>query len=60
MFADLEKNIISFFMDTVQARFFKLRIIITFLGWGLPIHTRFDDHDLVSRSQVHQNHKLQL
>ena len=30
------------------------------LAWGLPIHTRFDDLDLVSRSQVCQNNKLQI
>ena len=30
------------------------------LVWGLPIHTEFDDFDLVSRSQVCQNHKLQI
>ena len=29
-------------------------------AWGLPIHLRFDDFDLVSRSQVCQNHKLQI
>ena len=27
---------------------------------GLAIHTRFDDLDLISRSQVCQNHKLQI
>ena len=26
----------------------------------LAIHTRFDDFDLTSRSQVRQNHKLQI
>ena len=30
------------------------------LVWHLPIHARFDDFDLVSRSQVCQNHKLQI
>ena len=33
-------------------------MIITLLG-GLAIHTRFDDLDFISRSQVCQNHKLQ-
>ena len=28
------------------------------LAWGLAIHTRFDDLDLISRSQVSQNYKL--
>ena len=30
------------------------------LGWGLVIHTRIDDLDLISRSQVCQTHKLQF
>ena len=30
------------------------------LAWGLAIHTRFDDLDLISRLQVDQNHKLQI
>ena len=30
------------------------------LAWGLPIHTRFDDLDLVSRSLVSQNNELQI
>ena len=30
------------------------------LAWGLPICTRFGDLDLVSKSQVCQNHKLQI
>ena len=44
MFPDLTKKVIvGFFTDTVQAMFFKLCI---------PIHTRFDDIDIVSKSQV--------
>ena len=31
-----------------------------YLARGLAIHTRFDDLDLISRSQVCQNHKLQI
>ena len=30
------------------------------LAWGLAIHTRFDNHDLISRSHICQNHKLQI
>ena len=30
------------------------------LALGLVIHTRFDDLDLISRSQLYQNHKLQI
>ena len=30
------------------------------LARGLTIHTRFDDLDLVSRSHVCKNHKLQI
>ena len=30
------------------------------LPWGLPIHTRFGDLNLVSRLQVCLNHKLQI
>ena len=30
------------------------------LALGLPIHTRFDDLDAVSRSQVCYKHKLQI
>ena len=30
------------------------------LAQGPAIHTRFDDLDLISRSQVCQNHKLQI
>ena len=29
------------------------------LAQGLAVHTRFDDHDVISRSQVCQNQKLQ-
>ena len=28
------------------------------LALGLPIHTRFDDFDLASRSQICQTHKI--
>ena len=60
MFPDVTKNlIVAFFMDTVQPRFFKLCIIITLLG-VYQIHTRFNDLHLVSRSQVCQNHKVQI
>ena len=30
------------------------------LAQGLVVHTRFDDLDFISRSQVCQNHKLQI
>ena len=30
------------------------------LAPGLAIYTRFDDLDLISRSQICQNHKLQI
>ena len=30
------------------------------LAWGPAIHTRFDDLDLISRSEVSQNHKKQI
>ena len=30
------------------------------LAWGLLIHTRIDDLDLVSRSQVCQNYNLEI
>ena len=30
------------------------------LAWGLPVLTRFDDLNIVSRSQVYQTHKLQI
>ena len=30
------------------------------LAQGLTVHTKFDDRDLISRSQVCQNHKLQI
>ena len=30
------------------------------LAQGLAIHTRFDDFDFISRSQVCQNHKQQI
>ena len=49
MFPDLRKTIVGSFMETVQARFVRLCIILTLLGWGLPVHTRFDDLDLVSK-----------
>ena len=29
-------------------------------AWGLPIHTRFEDLDFVSRLQICQNHELQI
>ena len=51
--------IISFFTNTVQARFFKLCIIITLLG-GLPDYTRFDDLDPVWRWLVCQNYYCKL
>ena len=50
-----DKNfIVGFFIDTVSVRFFKLCINI-YLASGLPIYTRFDDLDFISRSQVCQN-----
>ena len=30
------------------------------LAWGLAIHIMFDDLDLISRSHVRQNYKLQF
>ena len=30
------------------------------LAWGLPTHTSFDELDSVLKSQVPQNHKLQI
>ena len=58
--SDLTETVIGFFTDTVQVRFFKdFCIIITLFG-GLPISTRFDDLHLVLKSQVCQNHKLQM
>ena len=30
------------------------------LAQGLAMHTAFDDHDLISRSQVCQNHTQQI
>ena len=30
------------------------------LHQGLAIHSRFDDLDVISKSQVYQNHKLQI
>ena len=46
-------------MDIVQARFFKLCIIINLL-WVHQLHTSFDDLVPVSSSQVCQNYKLQI
>ena len=46
MFHDLTKLIFGFFMDTVPSKIF-LTLHDYSLAWGLPIHTRFDDLDLV-------------
>ena len=57
-FHDLTKSfIVGFFMDTVQAKFFPTLHDYN-LAWGIPIHIRFDDIDLVSWLHVCQNHKL--
>ena len=50
--------VFCFFTDTVQARSFKFCIIITL--FRVYQHNRFDNPDLVSRSQVCQNHKQQI
>ena len=58
MLPDLTKSfIVGSSTDTVGAKFFKLCIIN--LACSQPVHTRFDDLDLLFRSQVCWNHKLQ-
>ena len=55
-----DKNfMIGFFTDTVQASFFQTLCCCN-LAWCLPVYTRFDDLDLVSRSEMCQNHTLQI
>ena len=56
--------IVGVLKDAVQASFFLLFFFQNLhyynFAWGLPNYTRFDYLDLVSRSKVCQNHKLQL
>ena len=62
MFPALTKALslaVSVFTDTVQG-FFCTTLQYDNLAWDLTIHARFDDLDLVSVSQVCQNHKLQI
>ena len=49
------KGDIGFLADSVREVF---KILHGYnLAWGLAIHTRFDDLDLISRSRVCQNYK---
>ena len=60
VFSDLTRDLnVGFSADTVYRRSFKL-CMINNLAWGLAVHTRCDDIELISRSQVHQNHKQQI
>ena len=58
MFSDFRRTNVGFLVDFIYETSFKLHDCN--LAWGLPIHTRFDDLYLISRSQVCQNHKLQI
>ena len=61
MFPDLGKKHLNhwLFPDTVQTSFFQTSHNYN-LAWSLPIYTRFDDLDLVSRSQVCWHQKLKI
>ena len=48
-----------FFLDTIKTRSFKYALIDN-LAWDQHCHSRFDDLDFVSRSQLCQKYKLQI
>ena len=60
----LKKRMVSFFLFVFCCWHHSSKTFQTLhdynLAWGLAVHTRFDDLDLISRSQVCQNHKLQI
>ena len=58
MFPDLTKNIEVYQRHCVSEVFQTLHYYN--LALGPPIYIRFDDLDLVSRSEVFQNYKLQI
>ena len=58
MFSDLTKTLMLTFKGTL----FKgglSNLVFFYLARGRVVHTRFDDLDLISRSQVCRNHQLQ-
>ena len=59
MFCDLTKTLMLTFKGTL----FKgglSNLVFFYLARGRVVHTRFDDLDLISRSQVCQKHTLQI
>ena len=61
MFSDLTRTIMLTFWHTCLREVFQTLHDYN-LAWDLVlvIHTRFNDLDLISKSQVCQNHKLQI
>ena len=59
MFSDLTKTLTLAFWQTVFEGGISSLCDYN-LVWGLAACTRLDDRDLISRSQVCQNHKLQI
>ena len=60
MFSDLTKTLsLAFWQTLFKGGLSNLCMTMTFAR-GLAIYTRFDDLDLIARSQVCQNHKLQI
>ena len=57
-FPAFTKTVSLAFLWTLLGEVFQTFYNLTLLG-ELPVHTRFDNLDLVSRSQVCQNHELQ-
>ena len=58
MFFDLSKTYVAFGGRCVREVF---QTLLDYnLAWDLPIYIRFDDLDLISRSHVCLNHKLQF
>ena len=59
VFSDLKETLtLAFWRTLFNGGFQTLRVYN--LARGLAMHTRFDDLDLISRSQVCQNDKLQI
>ena len=57
IFPHLKKKFnVGFFLDTIKARSFKLCMIDFNLAWDLHCHSRFNDLDLVSRTQLCQKY----
>ena len=55
MFSDLETVTLALWQNCLREVFRDYS-----LACGLAMHTKFDDLDLTLRSQVCQNHKLQI